>query len=378
MDEAKKDVTVTAEEEVTKQEKPVRKTKAKTDELVEVAKEETTETTEAVAEPLTMAQVLPEPEERGPIVTMKKLLEAGAHFGHQTRRWNPKMEPYIYSARSGVHIIDLEKTIVKLEEAYIALKEIVENGGKVLFVGTRNQYKEIVEEEALRSGSFYVNSRWLGGTLTNFKTIQSRIRHLRDLERQEADGAFDLLPKKEAIKLRKEIEKLAKNLTGIKEMRTVPQALFVCDPKIEEIAVKEARILDIPVFGIIDTNNDPDEVDYMIPANDDATRSVKLIVAIMADAIVEAKGNLPLYAYARLIDELEDTFTMESLGDIEVEDKDRPQRQQRRPQRKTTKRRESQSSKSRRVKKDIIEDDEDDDSLDEEVEVAKENESSEE
>ena len=214
---------------------------------------EVTEPVAPVAEE-TMATLLP--EERGPVVSIKVLLEAGSHFGHQTRRWNPKMKPYIYSARSGVYIIDLEKTVKKVEEAYSALKDIVERGGKVLFVGTRNQYREIIEEEALRSGSFYINSRWLGGTLTNFRTIQSRIRYLRDLEREEEDGALDLLPKKEAAALRKEKEKLSKNLEGIKEMRKTPQAIFVCDPKIEQNAVREAKILGIPVFGIVDTNND--------------------------------------------------------------------------------------------------------------------------
>ncbi len=321
---------------------------------------EVTEPVAPVAEE-TMATLLP--EERGPVVSIKVLLEAGSHFGHQTRRWNPKMKPYIYSARSGVYIIDLEKTVKKVEEAYSALKDIVERGGKVLFVGTRNQYREIIEEEALRSGSFYINSRWLGGTLTNFRTIQSRIRYLRDLEREEEDGAFDLLPKKEAAALRKEKEKLSKNLEGIKEMRKTPQAIFVCDPKIEQNAVREAKILGIPVFGIVDTNNDPDEVDYMIPANDDAIRSVKLIVGLMADAIVEAKGGMPIYAYASGSDDDGSEQSMAALGDIEVEDKDHPRRQPRpqQPRRQNQPRREKTDGApiKKAPVKPVVEEDED-------------------
>ena len=230
---------------------------------------------------------------------MKKLLEAGAHFGHQTRRWNPKMKKYIYGARNGVYIIDLQKTVELIVTSYKAMKEIVDNGGKVLFVGTKKQCKEAVEAEALRSGSFYITNRWLGGTLTNFKTIQSRIRFLKELERRDEEGELDLLPKVEAAQLRKEKEKLAKNLEGIKEMRKVPNALFVIDPTIEHNAVAEARKLGVPVFGIIDTNSNPDLVDYVIPANDDAIRSVSLILAVMADAIVESKGGLPVVAYSK-------------------------------------------------------------------------------
>ena len=244
-----------------------------------------------------MKDVLPDPN--APIITIKKLLEAGAHFGHQTRRWNPKMKPYIYTARNGIYIVDLEKTVAKVTEAYLALKKIVEDGGKVIFVGTKKQAQEIVKEEALRSGSFYVTSHWLGGTLTNFKTIQSRTRFLKELERREEEGELDLLPKVEAAQLRKEKEKLAKNLEGIKEMRKVPNALFVIDPNIEHNAVAEARKLNIPVFGIIDTNSNPDLVDYVIPANDDAIRSVSLILAVIADAIVESKGGLPVVAYTK-------------------------------------------------------------------------------
>ena len=212
------------------------------------------------------------------VISMKKLLEVGVHFGHQTKRWNPKMAPYIFISRNGIYIIDLQKSSKKIDEAYKAMNEIAEKGGKVLFVGTKKQAQEAVKEEAIRSGSFYVNSRWLGGTLTNFKTIQKRIRRLVELEKMEKDGTFDLLPKKEVILLKKEAAKLEKNLGGIKEMRRLPSALFVVDPKAEHNAVAEARILGIPVFGIVDTNCDPDEVDYVIPANDDAIRAVKLKV----------------------------------------------------------------------------------------------------
>ena len=244
-----------------------------------------------------MEAVMHDPD--APVITMKKLLEAGAHFGHQTRRWNPKMKKYIYGARNGVYIIDLQKTVDLIIVAYKAMKEIVDNGGKVLFIGTKKQCKEAVEAEALRSGSFYITNRWLGGTLTNFKTIQSRIRFLKELERREEEGELDLLPKVEAAQLRKEKEKLAKNLEGIKEMRKIPNAIFVIDPNIEHNAVAEARKLNIPVFGIIDTNSNPDLVDYVIPANDDAIRSVSLILAVIADAIVESKGGLPVVAYTK-------------------------------------------------------------------------------
>ncbi len=249
------------------------------------------------AAPATMEAVMHDPD--APIITMKKLLEAGAHFGHQTRRWNPKMKKYIYGARNGVYIIDLQKTVDLIIVAYKAMKEIVDNGGKVLFVGTKKQCKEAVEAEALRSGSFYITNRWLGGTLTNFKTIQGRIRYLKELERRDEEGELDLLPKVEAAQLRKEKEKLAKNLEGIKEMRKVPNAVFVIDPNIEHNAVAEARRLNVPVFGIIDTNSNPDLVDYVIPANDDAIRSVSLILAVIADAIVESKGGIPVVAYTK-------------------------------------------------------------------------------
>jgi small subunit ribosomal protein S2 len=245
----------------------------------------------------TMEAVMHDPD--APVITMKKLLEAGSHFGHQTRRWNPKMKKYIYGARNGVYIIDLAQTVDAICNAYKALKEIVDKGGKVLFVGTKKQSQEAIQAEALRSGSFFITNRWLGGTLTNFKTIQGRIRFLKDLERREEEGELDLLPKKEAAELRREKEKLSKNLDGIKEMRKIPNALFVIDPRVEHNAVAEARRLNIPVFAIVDTNSDPDVVDYVIPANDDAIRSVSLILAVMADAIVESKGGDTVVAYAK-------------------------------------------------------------------------------
>lgn len=259
---------------------------------VVVEEEATTET-----ESMTMDDLLF--DSTAPIMTMKKLLEAGAHFGHPTKRWNPKMKPYIFGARNGVYIIDLKKTVECIDTAYAAMKEIVDKGGKVLFVGTKKQCVDAVEAEALRSGSFYITNRWLGGTLTNFKTIQSRIRYLKELERKDETGEFDSMNKKEAAKIQKEMVKLNTNLVGIKEMRRVPNALFVIDPHNERIAVLEAKKLKIPVFGIVDTNVDPDDIDYPIPANDDAIRSVALILAVMADAIVESKGGTPVIAYTK-------------------------------------------------------------------------------
>ena len=225
------------------------------------------------------------------VVSMNYLLEAGVHFGHQTKRWNPKMKEYIFTSRDDIYIIDLQKTAKKIEEAYAALKTIAENGGKVLFVGTRKQASEATKEEALRSESYYVNERWLGGTLTNFRTIRKRVKRLEEIEKMESDGTFDVLPKKEVIKLRKEYDKLNKVLCGIRDMNKLPNALFIVDPSKEDIAIKEARILNIPVFGIVDTNCDPDMVDYVIPGNDDAIRAVKLIIGVMANAIVEANGG---------------------------------------------------------------------------------------
>jgi small subunit ribosomal protein S2 len=223
------------------------------------------------------------------VISMKQLLEAGVHFGHQTRRWNPKMKKYIFTERNGIYIIDLQKTVKKVEEAYQAMKELAANGGTVLFVGTKKQAQESVKEEAERSGMYYVNHRWLGGTLTNFETIQKRIERLKAIEKMAEDGTFDVLPKKEVVQLKKEQERLEKFLGGIKEMKELPDALFVIDPRKERIAVSEARKLNIPIFGIVDTNCDPDEIDYVIPANDDAIRAVKLLTAKMADAILEAK-----------------------------------------------------------------------------------------
>lgn len=225
------------------------------------------------------------------VVSMNNLLEAGVHFGHQTKRWNPKMKEYIFASRDDIYIIDLQKTAKLIEEAYHALNEIVKNGGKVIFVGTRKQASEAIKEEATRSDSYYVTERWLGGTLTNFRTIRKRVKRLEDIEKMESDGTFDLLPKKEVIGLKKEYEKLNKVLCGIRKMDKLPQAMFIVDPSKEEIAIREAKRLNIPVFGIVDTNCDPDMVDYVIPANDDAIRAVKLIVGVMNNAIVEAQGG---------------------------------------------------------------------------------------
>ena len=224
------------------------------------------------------------------VVSMNYLSEAGVHFGHQKRRWNPKMKEYIFTTRDDIYIIDLQKTVKKIEEAYKALKEIVENGGKVLFVGTKKQAQEAAEENAVRTNMYFVNERWLGGTLTNFKTIRSRVKRLEDIEKMEKDGIFEVLPKKEVIQIKKEYEKLNKNLRGIREMKKLPDALIIVDPKKEEIAIKEARILGIPVFGVVDTNCDPDMTDYPIPGNDDAVRSVKVMIGALANAIAEVNG----------------------------------------------------------------------------------------
>ena len=223
------------------------------------------------------------------VISMKQLLEAGVHFGHQTRRWNPKMAEYIYTERNGIYIIDLQKSVGKVDEAYKAVSDITAEGGTILFVGTKKQAQDAVQTEADRCGMFYVNERWLGGMLTNFKTIQSRIARLKEIEAMEADGTFEVLPKKEVIALKKEQEKLQKNLGGIKEMKKLPDAIFVVDPKKERICVQEAHTLGIPLIGICDTNCDPEELDYVIPGNDDAIRAVKLIVSKMADAVIEAK-----------------------------------------------------------------------------------------
>ena len=255
------------------------------------------------------------PDQTQPVVSMKKLLEAGVHFGHQTKRWNPKMKKYIYSSRNGIYIVDLAKAASKIDEAYKALKEIIVNNGKLLIVGTKKTVQDIVKEEALRSGSFYATQRWLGGTLTNYKTIQKRIKYLKDIEKMEQDGTFELLPKKEVSKLKKEAEKLEKVLGGIKEMRKLPNAIFVIDPRVELNAVKEARKLRIPIFGIVDTNSDPDLVDYVIPGNDDAYKSVKLILSLIADAVVEGKGGQTIIAYTK--DEGEEVTMTDAIKDAD-------------------------------------------------------------
>ena len=223
------------------------------------------------------------------VVQMKQLLEAGVHFGHQTRRWNPKMAKYIFTERNGIYIIDLQKTVKKIEEAYAFIREVSDSGKSILFVGTKKQAQDAIKEEAERIGMFYVNARWLGGMLTNFKTIKKRIDRLVQLKKMEEDGTFDLLPKKEVIKLNSEIERLEKYLGGIKEMREIPGALFIVDPRKERNAILEAKKLGIPVVAIVDTNCDPDEVDYVIPGNDDAIRAIKLVAEIMANAVIESK-----------------------------------------------------------------------------------------
>ena len=222
------------------------------------------------------------------VISMKQLLEAGVHFGHQTRRWNPKMAPYIYTERNGIYIIDLQQSVGMVDDAYNAVADIVANGGNILFVGTKKQAQDAIRTEAERCGEFFVNERWLGGMLTNFKTIQSRIKRLKDIETMSEDGTFDVLPKKEVIELKKEWAKLEKNLGGIKEMKRIPDAIFIVDPKKERICVQEAHTLGITLIGIADTNCDPEELDYVIPGNDDAIRAVKLIVSKMADAVIEA------------------------------------------------------------------------------------------
>ena len=222
------------------------------------------------------------------VISMKQLLEAGVHFGHQTRRWNPKMAEYIYTERNGIYIIDLQKSVGMVDTAYNTVKDIVADGGTILFVGTKKQAQDSIKSEAERCGMYYVNERWLGGMLTNFKTIQTRIKRLKDIETMSEDGTFDVLPKKEVIGLKKEWEKLEKNLGGIKEMKRIPDAIFVVDPKKERICIQEAHTLGIPLIGIADTNCDPEELDYVIPGNDDAIRAVKLIVSTIADAVIEA------------------------------------------------------------------------------------------
>ncbi|UJS28809.1 30S ribosomal protein S2 [Macrococcoides canis] len=226
------------------------------------------------------------------VISMKQLLEAGVHFGHQTRRWNPKMKKYIFTERNGIYIIDLQKTVKKVEEAYNFVKSISEEGGTVLFVGTKKQAQEAIKEEAERAGQFFINERWLGGTLTNYKTISKRVKRISEIEKMEEDGTFDVLPKKEVVELKKEYDRLIKFLGGIREMKSMPSALFVVDPRKERNAIAEAKKLHIPIVGIVDTNCDPDEIDYVIPANDDAIRAVKLLTGKMADAILEGRKGV--------------------------------------------------------------------------------------
>lgn len=239
------------------------------------------------------------------VISMKQLLEAGVHFGHQTRRWNPKMAPYIFTERNGIYIIDLQKTVKKIDEAYEFMREIAETGKPILFVGTKKQAQNAIKDEALRCGQYYVSERWLGGMLTNYKTISARIQRLNDIYAMEEDGTFEKLSKKEVLGLKAERDKLEKNLGGIKDMKGMPGAVFVVDPKKERIAVREARILGIPVIGIVDTNCDPDDLDYIIPANDDAIRAVKLIAGKMADAIIEANQG--------------ESFDVSGVADVEAE-----------------------------------------------------------
>ena len=234
--------------------------------------------------------------EKKTVVSKSYLLEAGVHFGHQTKRWNPKMAEFIFTSRDDIHIIDLDKTVQKLEEAYSALYEACKDGGKALFVGTKKQAQDVSKEEATRCGGYYVTERWLGGTLTNFKTIKERINRLAEIEKLESEGKFELLPKKEVAKLQKEYNKLNNILGGIRDMKKLPQAVIVTDPRIEINAIREARRLNIPVFGIVDTNSDPDDVDYVIPGNDDAVRSVKVLLGVLANAVCEGNG-LPLDDY---------------------------------------------------------------------------------
>ena len=253
------------------------------------------------------------------VISMKQLLEAGVHFGHQTRRWNPKMAPYIYTERNGIHIIDLQKTVGMVDDAYKAINDIVAEGGSILFVGTKKQAQDAVAAEALRCGEFYVNERWLGGMLTNFKTIRSRIERLKAIRKMAEDGTFEVLPKKEVIKIKKEQEKLEKNLGGIVEMKELPTAIFVIDPKKEKICIKEAQTLGITLIGMCDTNCDPEELDYVIPGNDDAIRAVKLIVAKMADAVIEAKQGDEAYV-EETTEQAEEQQAAESEGPKDIEE----------------------------------------------------------
>lgn len=289
------------------------------DEIKETEAVETPAEEATPAEENIMAAVMHDPN--APIITVKKCLTAGVHFGHQTRRWNPKMGKFIYGARNGIYIIDLNKTVERVSASYKALRAIVQGGGKVLFVGTKAQSQQIVIDEAVRSGSFYITNRWLGGTLTNFRTIQGRIKRLRDLETASEDGSWDKLPKKEVALLKKEMAKLQKNLEGIKEMRRLPNAIVLVDPTVEHNAVLEAHKLNIPVFAICDTSDDPDTVDFPLPSNNDATSAIKLIIGVMADAIVEARTNGGLTEIAYTVDEGEEATMADAIkvADIAAE-----------------------------------------------------------
>ena len=256
------------------------------------------------------------------VVAMKQLLEAGVHFGHQTRRWDPRMAEYIFQARNGIHIIDLQKTSKKLDDAYDFMKEQSESGKTVLFVGTKKQAQDCVKEAAEKSGMFYVNQRWLGGTLTNFKTIRKRIQRLTELETMEQDGTFEVLPKKEVVLLKKEMDKLNKNLSGIKNMTEIPQVMFVVDPKKEHIAIQEAKKLNIPIIGLVDTNCNPNDVDYVIPGNDDAIRAVKLVTDVMANAIIEGKQGESLETEEAETEEITEATEPTSIEEVVAEDKE--------------------------------------------------------
>ena len=282
------------------------------------------------------------------VVSMNYLLEAGVQFGHQKRRWNPKMKEYIFTTRDDIYIIDLQKTVKKIEEAYEAMKEIAQNEGKILFVGTKKQAQEAAEECATRTNMYFVNERWLGGTLTNFKTIRSRIRRMEEIEKMETDGTFEALPKKEVIQIRKEYDKLNKNLRGIREMKRIPQAMVIVDPRKEEIAIKEARILGIPVFGIVDTNCDPDMVDYVIPGNDDAVRSVKLLIGVLTNAIAEVNGN-------EIIDYISDDDKNKVDKKIEKEEKVREEKVEKKETPKTSKVSEESKETNKETKKEVKE-----------------------
>lgn len=286
------------------------------------------------------------------VVSMNYLLEAGVHFGHQTKRWNPKMKEYIFTSRDDIYIIDLQKTARKIEEAYAALNNIAVNGGRVLFVGTKKQANDATKEEAMRSKSFYVTERWLGGTLTNFKTIRKRVKRLEDIENMEKDGTFEVLPKKEVIGLRKEYDKLNKLLCGIRDMYKLPSALIIVDPSKEEIAIREARKLKIPVFGIVDTNCDPDMVDYVIPGNDDAIRAVKLILGVLANAVVEAHGG-EIVNYVSNEDKQPNDIMQQALETVKRKEDRRDNRRFDRRDNRPMPRRESRVEKPVEVKEEV-------------------------